>query len=488
MEDENGLELSLGLSCGGSAGKPKVKDGSLDPKSEEGGGNKLTSSNLNCGEGAFKNFFSASAEKQDPSAPRGDSQDNFWTDLKKLPSQGGDSSADQHESSSKLSRYHQDLWPEASSNKRKFPYDETQQKKKHEEEVECIGISMKTSHVSVATEDGLSAENEDVAESEAEGSNSRVALQREEIAKQYMSGGLNGSIFKDKEGFVDANNTDSQGLKQFNITGSEQANASYGLSQFSRQPTSVISTSYTLPMKGPPAPANSSFVHLVPSPNNEAPILQSMKSSNFARPFGYSAVQLPTLEHFSAYTSQGMGGNGIPNAERHEASVQVPYNPVEAFPSEGRLVSELAKTAGKQRNMDEAATCSSSRAEDESKGVHAVLRPKEAADQSSFDGFPYEGSAIRPGIAASVKFGGCGSCPDLPWVSTTGTGPHGKTISGVTYRFGKNMIRIVCACHGTHMSPEEFVQHASADAPSPENNTILSSFHGSNPAASAAQS
>ncbi|XP_068642468.1 protein NINJA homolog 1-like [Aristolochia californica] len=477
MEDENGIELSLGLSCGGSAGKAKVKDGSLDPKAEEGGGNKQTS-----GEGTFKFFFTSSAEKQDPSAPRGDSQDNFWMDLKKLPSQGGDASTDQHETSSKLSRYHQGLWPEASSNKRKFPYEESQQKKNHEEEVECIGIAVKTSHVSVALGDGLSAENEDVAES-----NSRVVLQRKEITKQYMSGGSNGSRFKDKEGFVDANATDSQGLKQFSVSGTEQASGPYGVSQFPLQPTSVISTSFTLPVKVPPTPANSSFVHLVPSANSETPINQSMKSNNFPQPFGYSAIQLPTLEHFSAYASQGLG-NGIPNVDRHEATHQVPYNSVESFPSEGRVVSEIAKAAGKQWNTEEIPTCFSSHAEDESKGMHAIFRPKEISDQSSYEGFPYEGSAIRPGIAASVKFGGCGSCPDLPWVSTTGTGPHGKTISGVTYKYGKNMIRIVCACHGTHMSPEEFVQHASADAPTPENNTILSSFHSSNPAASAAQS
>jgi len=31
-----------------------------------------------------------------------------------------------------------------------------------------------------------------------------------------------------------------------------------------------------------------------------------------------------------------------------------------------------------------------------------------------------------------------GSCFDLPWVSTIGVGPNGRTVSGVTYRFGRN--------------------------------------------------
>ena len=94
-------------------------------------------------------------------------------------------------------------------------------------------------------------------------------------------------------------------------------------------------------------------------------------------------------------------------------------------------------------------------------------------------------SAIRPGIAPNVKFGGSGSYPDLPWVSTNGAGPNGRTISGVTYKFGRNEVKIVCACHGTHMSPEEFMRHASADAPAQENSATLPAFPVGNQATSA---
>ncbi|XBI89039.1 hypothetical protein VPH35_026918 [Triticum aestivum] len=80
---------------------------------------------------------------------------------------------------------------------------------------------------------------------------------------------------------------------------------------------------------------------------------------------------------------------------------------------------------------------------------------------------------------------GSGSYPDLPWVSTTGIGPNGRTISGVTYNFGKNEVKIVCACHGTHMTPEEFMRHASMDAMSQENNATMSAFPVRNQAASA---
>eukprot|EP00249_Psilotum_nudum_P021780 c28243_g1_i1 orf=617-3373(+) len=89
---------------------------------------------------------------------------------------------------------------------------------------------------------------------------------------------------------------------------------------------------------------------------------------------------------------------------------------------------------------------------------------------------------LRPGIATDLKFGGTGSSPDLPWVSTTGLGPNGKTICGVLYRQCRNQLKIVCACHGRHMSPGEFVQHAGGDVLNPENTVVNSPPHTRQPA------
>ncbi|KAM1122252.1 hypothetical protein ACFX13_003879 [Malus domestica] len=52
------------------------------------------------------------------------------------------------------------------------------------------------------------------------------------------------------------------------------------------------------------------------------------------------------------------------------------------------------------------------------------------------------------------------SLPQMPYVSTTGTGPNGKTVHGFLYRYTNSEITIVCVCHGTTFSPSEFVQHA----------------------------
>lgn len=127
---------------------------------------------------------------------------------------------------------------------------------------------------------------------------------------------------------------------------------------------------------------------------------------------------------------------------------------------------------------------SSTRAEEDEKGSSMNLRANATSDRQTAEALTLDFSAIKPGIAADLKFGGSGSYPNLPWVSTTGTGPHGRTISGVTYRFIANQIKIVCACHGTHMSPEEFVRHASEECTNPDNNNSLATFPGTNPAAS----
>ena len=161
------------------------------------------------------------------------------------------------------------------------------------------------------------------------------------------------------------------------------------------------------------------------------------------------------------------------------AAAQASNNSVSASAFEGKI---LNLTKGNGKDTEEAVKHSTSQKEDEANGNKSIFRQNEISNQAIVEGLP-EDSTIRPGVAPGLKFGGTGSCPDLPWVSTTG--PNGKTISGVTYKYSKSQIRIVCACHGTHMSPEEFIQHASAEVLDAENNTGVASFPSSNAAASA---
>nr|GMC62212.1 ninja-family protein AFP3-like [Ipomoea batatas] len=50
---------------------------------------------------------------------------------------------------------------------------------------------------------------------------------------------------------------------------------------------------------------------------------------------------------------------------------------------------------------------------------------------------------------------------NMPCVTTRGDGPNGKKIEGFLYRYRKGEeVRIVCVCHGSFLSPAEFVKHA----------------------------
>ncbi|KAL6955301.1 hypothetical protein U1Q18_038940 [Sarracenia purpurea var. burkii] len=50
---------------------------------------------------------------------------------------------------------------------------------------------------------------------------------------------------------------------------------------------------------------------------------------------------------------------------------------------------------------------------------------------------------------------------EMPCVSTRGVGPNGRRTEGFLYRYRKGEeVRIVCVCHGSFLSPAEFVKHA----------------------------
>ncbi|KAL5987869.1 hypothetical protein ACLOJK_035625 [Asimina triloba] len=50
---------------------------------------------------------------------------------------------------------------------------------------------------------------------------------------------------------------------------------------------------------------------------------------------------------------------------------------------------------------------------------------------------------------------------EMPCVSTRGDGPNGRRIEGFLYKYRMGQeVRIVCVCHGSFLSPAEFVRHA----------------------------
>ncbi|XVE98118.1 hypothetical protein REPUB_Repub03eG0077900 [Reevesia pubescens] len=484
MEDDNGLELSLGLSCGASSAKSKGKiSSSSDTRAEEGDrGIKIVDD--------LKNFLQAGNQKQDPSvgSQRSDPlkpSENFFNDLSKA--------ADDAEATMNLNgrglwgtnnnrpaEIDEDKRSEAGS-KRKMLFDEINNPKKIEREAHHTELheKPKTSHISITAEDGSTAENEDVAESEVEGSTSRLVSHHDDGSKRFIGS--------------------SEVPKEVKL-----GNLNFG-NPFPGQSANVMNVPFSLPMKdsnsvGTPSSSGHTLpgmIQIMPTGYSERSGTQPVNPGNLPVMFGYSPVQLPLLDKDNPWGMvshppqfhPSYAGRGPSNPDKHSDGLKISQasmhtiarNSSEAPQYDGRTF-EQVKGEGKQHASEEG---SSTQAEEDVKGSSMNLRANAASDRPTAEGLTLDFSAIKPGIAADLKFGGSGSYPNLPWVSTTGTGPHGRTISGVTYRFSANQIKIVCACHGTHMSPEEFVRHASEECTNPDNNNGLATFPSTNPAASA---
>ncbi|CAL9152740.1 unnamed protein product [Musa hybrid cultivar] len=65
----------------------------------------------------------------------------------------------------------------------------------------------------------------------------------------------------------------------------------------------------------------------------------------------------------------------------------------------------------------------------------------------------------------------------MPFVSTRGDGPNGRRIEGFLYKYRKGEeVRIVCVCHGSFLTPAEFVKHAGGhDVTNPLRHIVVNS-------------
>ncbi|XP_061339117.1 ninja-family protein 2-like [Gastrolobium bilobum] len=84
---------------------------------------------------------------------------------------------------------------------------------------------------------------------------------------------------------------------------------------------------------------------------------------------------------------------------------------------------------------------------------------KPLSDENSSNDDPLKETKTEMGKAPK-PLSQSSSLPRMPYVSTTGNGPNGKTVNGFLYRCTKSEVSIVCVCHGSTFSPTEFVQHA----------------------------
>ncbi|XP_015076615.1 ninja-family protein mc410 [Solanum pennellii] len=506
--DENDLDLSLGLPCGGVAASEKSKSGSSsDSKVEEVDRDGKVIND-------FKNFLDGgtSSQKHDcgVGSQRSDST-KHGGNLLSSTSADADASKKLNSGGFWVPNDNRPIEVEEErrtdvGEKRKNLFRESSQQKKHEREAHHVDMHDKTraSHISITTDDGSTAENEDVADSETVGSTSRQILQHDENSKRFV--GSSAEVHKELRGVPDSSGVELLGQRRFTISSEKDVkfgNMPYS-TPFQGQSINIMNLPYSMPLRDS-NPGNTAsttgyavpgMMQVIATTSGDRPGAQPVIPTNLPLMFGYSSVQLPTLEKDNSrgaashlqqlHPSYGRGSLGSdkhkdgPNISQATLPI-IAHKSSESVQYDGRAM-EHVKGNGRQHNAEETST---SRVEENVKGSNISFRSKDPPEQPRAEAVPSEFATIRPGLAADLKFGGSGSYPNLPWVSTTGPGPNGRTISGVTYRYNPTQIRIVCACHGSHMSPEEFVRHASEEQTSQEGGAGVSSFPSSNPAASA---
>ncbi|PHU15384.1 Ninja-family protein [Capsicum chinense] len=507
--DENDLDLSLGLPCGGVVASEKSKSGSSsDSKVEEVDRDGKVIND-------FKNFLDGgiSSQKHDcgVGSQRGDSTKHDGN-LLSSSSVDGDASKKLNSGGFWVPNDNRPIEVEEErrtdvGDKRKYMFQESSQQKKHEREAHHADLHDKTrtSHISITTDDGSTAENEDVADSETVGSTSSQILQHDENSKRFVGSSGLVEVHKELRGVSDSSGVELLGQRRLTISSGKDVkfgNMPYSI-PFQGQSINIMNLPYSIPLKdsnqgntasttGYSVPGMMQVMATTSGDRPGAPVIPT----NLPLMFDYSSVQLPTLENDNSsgaashlqqlHPSYGRGPLGSdkhkdgPNISQAALPI-IPHKSSDSVQYDGRAM-EHVKGNGRQHKVEET---SSSRGEENVTGGNISVRAKDPLEQPRAEAVPSEFPTIRPGLAADLKFGGSGSYPNLPWVSTTGPAPNGRTISGVTYRYSPTQIRIVCACHGSHMSPEEFVRHASEEQTSQEGGAGVSSFPSSNPAASA---
>lgn len=301
MEDENGLELSLGLSFGGSSSKPKGRSGSSsDLRTEEDQRtNKIVDD--------FKNFLNGVDQKQESGSGSQRStsekpQENFFRDLSKA---GSDADASMNSNGKavwipdghKPSENEGDKRQEADG-KRKMPFNDLNHHKKLDREADDADIHDKkrTLHISI-TEDGSTAENEDVADSEVEGSTSRLGALHEDGSKRQI--GITGSSEASREAHRASN---SQVQKRFNISSEKELKmgnygASFPIQSFMNVPHSISAKdSNPAGAFGTSSHSIPTMMQTLPSSSSEQSGMQPIAPSSLPLMFGYPPMQLPMLD------------------------------------------------------------------------------------------------------------------------------------------------------------------------------------------------
>lgn len=94
--------------------------------------------------------------------------------------------------------------------------------------------------------------------------------------------------------------------------------------------------------------------------------------------------------------------------------------------------------------------------------VYAETKAKDVATRPADDTKLEENPSKKPRVSvpSTLKADDMAILRKMPSVTTTGDGPNGKRIQGFLYTYMGGQVYIVCVCHGSFLSPAEFVRHA----------------------------
>lgn len=176
---------------------------------------------------------------------------------------------------------------------------------------------------------------------------------------------------------------------------------------------------------------------------------------------GFSSLVVMPL---SGFPSRASLGADVANAKGSLFSNSAPMQGFQPS-SQGSLGSQGSSSSGESRSrqgssnsMEAKSPVSIQSLPDriEQKVVITASTPKQADEKSM-----KPGGGKKPQVESGSREMERNVMEEMPCVSTRGDGPNGRRIEGFLYKYRKGEeVRIVCVCHGSFLSPAEFVKHA----------------------------
>lgn len=161
------------------------------------------------------------------------------------------------------------------------------------------------------------------------------------------------------------------------------------------------------------------------------------------------------------------GGSSGKKTRRFEIEQNGVVSSLRRFPpaSQGSVASQGSSSSGEsefesrlRQGLEFVGFQSVSNAATAECGNQSVPQTSKPVNCAELNLFGKNGGKASPSGLGQV---GTSSVEDMPSVSTRGAGPNGRRIEGFLYRYGTGEdVSIVCVCHGSFLTPAEFVKHA----------------------------